>query len=159
MAIATRPVVARRAPPPPPPSFDRQMDAMHTNGGQVLPPAQLLRLRGPDSLRPNIVLAPRLVPAIPTTPTTPATPSSPAAPVVRASPAHPVPNDRRAIPERSPQLQAPAQVQRAPEPQADEALPVAAPREIAPPPLPPPRPPPPRPPPPRAPEKIEPAER
>ena len=127
MAIATRPVVARRAPPPPPPSFDRQMDAMHTNGGQVLPPAQLLRLRGPDSLRPNIVLAPRLVPAIPTTPTTPATPSSPAAPVVRASPAHPVPNDRRAIPERSPQLQAPAQVQRAPEPQADEALPVAAP--------------------------------
>jgi hypothetical protein len=161
IAIATRPVVARRAPPPPPPSFDRQMDAMRANGGQALPPAQLLRLRGLDSLRPNIVLAPHLVPVIPTTPTTPATPSSPSAPVVHASPAHPVPNDRRAIPERSPQVQAPAQVQRAPVPQPDEALPVAAPRDIAPPPPPPPpRQPPPRPsPPPRAPEKIEPPER
>jgi hypothetical protein len=154
-AIATRPVVARRAPPPPPPAFDRQMDAVRANGGQALPPAQLLRLRGPDNLRPNIVLAPHLVPVIPVTPVSPVSPvspSTPAAPTFRASPprtpvqpatpatavvpAHVVPNERRAIPERSPQPQPVPQVQYEALPQPALPLPVAAP----PPPPPPPRP-------------------
>ena len=151
-AIATRAVVARRAPPPPPPSFDRQMDAMRSNGGQALPPAQLLHLRGPESLRANIVLAPHVVPVMPVAPVAPTTP---AAPTLRASPAQPVANDRRAIQQRSPQSQTPAQVQRAPLPQPD--LPVAAAREVAPPP-PPPRPQQqqvPRPPPPHVPEKVK----
>jgi hypothetical protein len=164
IAIATRPVLARRAPPPPPLSFDRQMDAMRANGGQALPPAQLVRLRGPDSLRPNIVLAPHVVPVIPTlptmpaTPATPATPSSPAAPMVHASPAHSVTNDRRVIPERSPQPQAPLQLQREPLPQPEAPPPVAAPREMAaPPPLPPrqQQPAPRQAPPARAPEKVK----
>ena len=193
MAIATRPVLARHAPPPPPPSFDRQINAMRANGGEALPPAQLLRLRGPDNLRPNIVLAPQVVPVIPVapaTPATPVTPVTPAAPTFRASPSRPItpdrhvmpvtpvtppsalqsaplatpavpahapPNDRRMIPERSPQFQAAPQVER-------EALPVpvAAPREIVPPPPPPPPPqrPAPKPvpqpgPQPRAPDKLK----
>lgn len=162
IAIATRPVLARRAPPPPPTSFNRQMDAMRANGGQALPPAQLLRLRGPDSLRPNIVLAPRVVPVLPLPPApaslTPLTPSTPAAPTFHAAPARSLPNDRRAIPERSPQLQAPVRVQRAPLPQPDQPLPVAASREIAPPAPPPaPRPPPPprQSPPVRAPQNVK----
>jgi hypothetical protein len=143
IAIATRPVVARRVPPPAPPPFARQMDVMRSNGGQALPPAQLLKLRGPDSPRANIVLAAPLVPVIPVppvTPVTPMTPSTPAAPTFRASPARTLPNDRRAIPERSPQLQAPVQVQRVPLPQAEPPLSVAAPREVALPPSPPPPP-------------------
>jgi hypothetical protein len=147
IAIATRPVVARRAPPPAPASFNRQIDAMRTNGGQALPPAQLLRLRGPDTPRSNIVLAPRVVPVMPLAPATataPAMPAVPTAPTFHAAPPHSLPNDRRAIPERSPQLQAPVQVQRAPLPQPEQPLPVAATREIAAPaPPPPPRPPPP----------------
>jgi hypothetical protein len=159
VAIATRPVVARRAPPPAPPSFDRQMDAMRANGGQGLAPAQLQRLRGPESLRPNVVLAPHLVPVIPVAPVTP---STPAAPTFHASPPHPLLNEQRAIPQRSPQLQAPVQVQRAPLPQPEPSPPVAAPRDIAAPPPPPPPPPPPRQPPAprqsppeRAPERVK----
>jgi len=85
----------------------------------------------------------------------PVAPTTPAAPTLRASPAQPVANDRRAIQQRSPQSQTPAQVQRAPLPQPD--LPVAAAREVAPPP-PPPRPQQqqaPRPPPPHVPEKVK----
>jgi hypothetical protein len=149
-ALATRPVVARRAPPPAPPSFQRQMDAMHANGGQALPPAQLQRLRGADDRRPNIVLAPHVVPVIPVAPAIPATPPVPAAPAAHLSPAQPaaparsIPNDRRAIPERSPQFQASPQIQRQALPQPAPPLPVAAPREIAPPPPPPPAPAPPQ---------------
>jgi hypothetical protein len=171
-AIATRPVVARRAPPPAPPSFERQMDAMRANGGQALPPAQLQRLRGADDRRPNIVLAPHVVPVIPVAPVIPATPPVPAAPAVHlspvrpaapaatltpATPARPIPNDRRANPERSPQFQASPQVQRQALPQPAPPLPVAAPREIAPPPPPPPpqRPAPKQAPQPRVPEKVK----
>lgn len=93
IAIANRPVVVRREPPPTPASFDRQTDAMRANGGRALPPAQLQRLRGTDSPRPNFVVAPptaRNVPAAPATPAVPALPGLPggipAAPAVRATP-------------------------------------------------------------------------
>ncbi|HEX2791645.1 MAG TPA: DUF6600 domain-containing protein [Steroidobacteraceae bacterium] len=167
IAIANRVVVARHEPPPAPPSFDRQMDAMSANGGQALAPAQLLRLRGPDNLRPNVVLAPHVVPVMPAAPVTPTTPGTPATPTFHASPARPitpdrhvmpvtpaapaspaqsaalptpavpphaVPNDRRAIPERSPQFQAPVQIEREPLPQAAPPLPVVTPPPPPPPP-------------------------
>ena len=177
IAIATRPVVARRAPPAAPPSFERQMDAMRANGGQALPPEQLQRLRGADNRRPNIVLAPHVVPVIPVAPVIPPTPPVHAGPAIRLAPAPPaapaapaaplaqgvptrsIPNDRRAIPERSPQFQASPQVQREALPQPAPPLPVAAPREIAPPPPPPPapaqRPLPKQGPQPRVPEKVK----
>jgi hypothetical protein len=133
IAIAHRAVVARHEPPTPPASIDRQMDAMRANGGRALPPAQLQQLRGPDSPRPNIVLAPQTVRSAPVTADAPA-----AATVPVNAPARVPPNDRRMIPERSvqlpppppvrdvapppaeplPQAQAPAQAQAPPQTQA-----------------------------------------
>ncbi|MFI4867011.1 MAG: DUF6600 domain-containing protein, partial [Steroidobacterales bacterium] len=132
IAIAHRPVVARHEPPPPPVSIDRQMDAMRANGGRALPPAQLQQLRGPDNPRPNIVLAPQTVRSAPLTPDAAA---AAAAPVT--APARMPPNDRRMIPERSPQVQAPMQsqppVQFHPPPPAPVPPPLPV-REVAPPP-------------------------
>jgi hypothetical protein len=113
IAIANRPVVARHEPPPAPPSFDRQMDAMRSNGGRALPPAQLQQLRGPDNPRPNIVLTPQSSRTAPTTPPapgapaaaapaamrdTPYTPATPFGPNIHATPSRPIMPDRRVLP-------------------------------------------------------------
>jgi hypothetical protein len=152
IAVMNRPVVARHEPPPAPPPFERQMDAIHANGGPARPPVQLQRLRGPDNARPNVVVAPsapRIAPVTPATAITPVTPATPA-----TTPSRSPPIDRRVIPERSPQFKPPAQSraqgtdlgvpqrQREPLPQAAPALPVVVPREVAQPAAAPPPPPP-----------------
>ena len=155
VAIANRPVIARRNPPPPPASFDRQVDAMRANGGLALPPAALQQLRGPGSARPNIVLAPQmrapLTPAPPRPPPMPERHVMPVTPVGATPPGEPQPPapsappiDRRFIPERSPQSQPPlparpqvnVQQQPPPPPREIEPLPMPAPPPKAPPPPP-----------------------
>ena len=167
IAILNRPVVARHQPPPAPAPFERQIDAMRSNGGRALPPAQLQHLPAAGPARANVVLAPppRYVPAAPVTPAAPATgtratpgrpltPERGAVPVTPAAPAAPpssLPNDRRTIPERSPQFQQPVQVQQpaqsrgqgreqppqtvtAPQPQPRAAAPTPTPTPTPPPP-------------------------
>ena len=95
IAIINRPVIAQHQPPPAPPAFDRQNDAIRANGGRALPPAQLQRLRGSDSPRPNVMLAPREAPV---TPAPAAVPAAPAAPALRATPGRPITPDRRVMP-------------------------------------------------------------
>lgn len=103
VAIANRPLVARRPPPPAPTPLQRQLDAMQVNGGRPLPPTQLQRLRDTDHPRPIILVAPqRSTPSQPASTAPSATvPGPPAPPALSALPA-----DRRAIPERSSQFRA-----------------------------------------------------
>ena len=82
VAIANRPVVARRLPPPAPAPFESQLDAMRVNGGRPLTPAQLQLLRDTDHPRAIILVAPpqRSTPSQPAstpmpTPTPTSTPS------------------------------------------------------------------------------------
>ena len=92
IAVMNRPVVARHEPPPAPPPFERQMDAIHANGGRAPPPVQLQRLRGPDNARPNVVVAPSAPRNAPVTPTTPITPVTPATTPIAVCPDRPACN-------------------------------------------------------------------
>jgi hypothetical protein len=124
VAIASRPVVARRVPPPAPAPFDRQLDAMQANGGRPLPPAQLLQLRDTDHPRPIVLVAPPS-PAAGSQPAP--TASAAPTPSVRTSPSRPLMPDRHVMPvsPATPALPAPsATVLGSPAPPSPAASPV-----------------------------------
>jgi hypothetical protein len=62
-----RPVVAKTTPPPAPPTFTRQQQAIQTNGGRPIAPAQERQLQAANqpAEKPNVRMAPPARPATP----------------------------------------------------------------------------------------------